>query len=123
MKGFRKKEERQMTTDSWESYGKLVLKELETLADGVEAAHIRLNEMDSKDAILEERIKTLFKDEKKEELWAWKKSMQEVCSVKELEKQLKELESLKIFKTKAITVFAVVQFGMVIVSFAMKFWK
>ena len=47
-----------------------------------------------------------------EELKAWKEKIDDVVSPSQLKEALEEIENLKIFKTKAITAFAVVQFFM-----------
>jgi len=39
----------------------------------------------------------------------------------QLKELIKEVEDLKLFKTKAVTVFAVVQFGMALWAWASKF--
>ena len=47
--------------------------------------------------------------------------MDDVVSPSQMKHALKELENLKTFKTKAVTIFTVIQFGMAAVLFAMNF--
>ena len=49
------------------------------------------------------------------------RKVDEVASPSQLQVALKEIEELKLFKTKAVTIFAVVQFAMGAIVFAMKF--
>ena len=52
---------------------------------------------------------------------AWKDKVDEVASPSQLQVKFNEVEDLKQFKTKAITIFAVVQFAMGAIVFAMRF--
>ena len=101
--------------NGWGEYSRLVLKELETLADGIDGLRTELVE------VKQELAKMQVREDKVVELKAWKEKIDEVASPTQLENALKELEELKQFKTKAITIFAVVQFAMGAVVFAMKF--
>ena len=101
--------------NGWNEYSRLVLKELETLADGIDGLRTELVE------VKQELAKMQVREDKVVELKAWKEKIDEVASPTQLENALKELEELKQFKTKAITIFAVVQFAMGAVVFAMKF--
>ena len=44
-----------------------------------------------------------------------------IASPSQLQTKFDEVEELKMFKTKAVTIFAVVQFGMAFFAWAMKF--
>tara|TARA_A100001037_G_C14653417_1_gene415572 strand:- start:138 stop:464 length:327 start_codon:yes stop_codon:yes gene_type:complete len=101
--------------NGWNEYSRLVLKELETLADGIDGLRTELVE------VKQELAKMQVREDKVVELKAWKEKIDEVASPTQLENALKELEDLKQFKTKAITIFAVVQFAMGAIVFAMKF--
>ena len=83
-----------------------MLQQLETLAKGIdglrdELAHVKnqLTELKAK----EDRVQDL-KD--------WKEKIDEVASPTQLKDAIKEIEELKQFKTKSVTIFAVVQFLM-----------
>tara|TARA_E500000331_G_scaffold349538_2_gene392881 strand:+ start:225 stop:551 length:327 start_codon:yes stop_codon:yes gene_type:complete len=101
--------------NGWNEYSRLVLKELETLADGIDGLRTELVE------VKQELAKMQVREDKVVEIKEWKEKIDEVASPTQLGNALKELEDLKQFKTKAITIFAVVQFAMGAVVFAMKF--
>ena len=52
------------------------------------------------------------REDRVDELRAWKDKIDEVVSPSQLQTTVKDIEDLKLFKTKAVTIFAVVQFGM-----------
>tara|TARA_Y100000034_G_C6879369_1_gene402671 strand:- start:242 stop:565 length:324 start_codon:yes stop_codon:yes gene_type:complete len=106
-----------MTTDSngWDEYSRLVLKELETLAQGIKDLNESLQEV--KRDITEMRAR----EDKVLELVKWKERVDEVASPSQLKDLREEVEELKLFKTKAVTIFAVVQFAMGAIVFAMRF--
>ena len=103
-----------MTTSDqgWGEYSRLVLKELETLAAGIK----ELNE--SLQQVKRDMVELRAKEDKVQELSKWKERIDEVASPTQLRDTLKELEELKQFKTKAVTIFAVVQFAMAAIMFA-----
>ena len=101
--------------NGWNEYSRLVLKELETLANGIDGLRDELVE------VKQELAKMQVREDKVVELKEWKDKIDEVASPTQLGAALKELEDLKQFKTKAITIFAVVQFAMGAIVFAMKF--
>ena len=106
-----------MTNDSngWGEYSKLVLKELETLAQGIKDLNESMNDM--KREITELRAR----EDKVQEIAKWKERIDEVASPTQLEKLKVEVEDLKLFRTKAVTIFAVIQFIMAAVVFAQRF--
>mgnify|MGYP001185595479 FL=1 len=106
-----------MTNDNngWGEYSRLVLKELETLAQGIKDLNESLNDM--KREITELRAR----EDKVQELVDWKGRIDEVASPTQLEKLKEEVEDLKMFRTKAVTIFAVIQFLMAAVVFAQRF--
>ena len=98
--------------NGWAEYSKLVLKELETLATGIK----ELNE--SLQDVKQEITAMKAKDDKVHDLITWKGRIDEVTSPTQLKELQLQVEDLKLFKTKAITVFAVVQFIMAAILFA-----
>lgn len=92
--------------NSWSEYSRLVLKELETLALGINS--LRHEVADLKQEIAELRLK----EDKVKELRDWKDKIDDVASPSQLREHIKKIEDLNQFKTKAITIFAVVQFAM-----------
>ena len=101
--------------NGWNEYSRLVLKELETLADGIDNLKSEIQELRGEVSILHE------KENQVKELKAWKERVDEVVSPTQLKKMSEEIEELKAFKTKAVTVFAVVQFAMAAIVFIQKF--
>ena len=105
-----------MTNDNgWGEYSKLVLKELETLASGIKELNDSINEMKR------EMTEIRAKEDKVQELVKWKERIDEVASPSQLKELQIEVGELKSFKTQAVTVFAVVQFGMAAVLFFAEF--
>ena len=101
--------------NGWAEYSKLVLKELETLALGIKELNDSMNEM--KREITELRAR----EDKVQELVKWKERVDEVASPSQLKDLKEEVEDLKLFKTKAVTVFAVIQFAMAAIVFGQRF--
>lgn len=105
-----------MSSDNgWAEYSKLVLKELETLASSIQSLNTEIQDLKQEIARMRER------EDRVDELRAWKEKVDEVASPTQLQVALKEVDDLKQFKTKAVTIFAVVQFGMAFFAWAMKF--
>lgn len=92
--------------NGWGEYSKLVLKELETLAKSIEGLRNELQE------VKQELAAIRAKEDKVEELKSWKEKVDEVASPTQLKELTTDVQELKLFKTKAVTVFAVVQFIM-----------
>ncbi len=101
--------------NGWAEYSRLVLKELETLAQGIKDLNDSMNEM--KREITEIRAR----EDKVQELVKWKERVDEVTSPSQIKELKEEVEDLKLFKTKAVTIFAVIQFAMVAIVFAQRF--
>lgn len=101
--------------NSWNEYSRLVLKELETLALGINS--LRHEVADLKQEIAELRLK----EDKVKELRDWKDKIDDVASPSQFREHIKKIDELNQFKTKAITIFAVVQFGMGIAIAMMKY--
>ena len=104
-----------MSENGWAEYSKLVLKELETLASSIQSLNTEIQDLKQEIARMRER------EDRVDELRAWKDKIDEVASPTQLKNLTEEVESLKTFKTKAVTVFAVVQFGMALWAWASKF--
>jgi len=105
-----------MTNENgWGEYSRLVLKELETLASGIKELNDNINE------IKREMTEIRAKEDKVQELVKWKERIDEVTSPSQLKELQVQVDELKSFKTQAVTVFAVVQFAMAAIVFAMNF--
>ena len=100
--------------NGWNEYSRLVLKELETLSDGITALREEISDLKQEIARMRER------EDRVDELRAWKEKIDEVASPSQLQVALKEVDELKLFKTKAVTIFAVVQFAMAAAMWATK---
>ena len=94
------------SASGWEQYTEVVLQQLENLSVGIDA--LRNDLLSVKEQLIELKVK----EDKVQDLKIWKEKMDEVISPTQLKSALNELDELKIYKTKAITVFAVVQFMM-----------
>jgi len=103
--------------NNWNEYSRLVLKELETLASGIESLRVELQE------VKQELAKLQVKEDKVDELKVWKEKIDEVVSPSQLQSAIKEIEDLKLFKTKSVTIFAVVQFMMAAIMWALNVFK
>jgi predicted nuclease with TOPRIM domain len=101
--------------NGWSEYSRLVLKELETLASSIQSLNAEIQELKQEIARMRER------EDRVDELRAWKEKIDEVASPTQLSAALSEVDDLKQFKTKAVTIFAVVQFGMAFFAWAMKY--
>ena len=89
--------------NGWENYSKLVLQQLETLSSGIEVLREELQEVKS------ELIELRAKEDRIQEIRVWKEKLDDVASPPQLREAMKDLSDLKEFKTKAMTVFMVVQ--------------
>ena len=91
---------------SWDQYSRLVLQQLETLSNGIEGLRVELQ--DVKNQLTELKAK----EDRVHDLKEWKEKIDDIASPSQLQNALQEIEDLKTFKTKAVTIFAVVQFFM-----------
>tara|TARA_R100000008_G_C3532785_1_gene140214 strand:+ start:435 stop:752 length:318 start_codon:yes stop_codon:yes gene_type:complete len=89
--------------NGWDTYSKLVLQQLETLASGIEALRGELQ--DVKGQLTELKAK----EDRVQELRAWKDKMDDVASPPQIKSALEDIENLKVYKTKAMTAFMVIQ--------------
>ena len=92
--------------NGWNEYSKLVLKELETLATSIQALNGEIQDLKQEIARMRER------EDRVDELRVWKDKIDEVASPSQIQVALREVDDLKQFKTKSVTIFAVVQFLM-----------
>jgi|TARA_R110000851_G_scaffold276077_2_gene428912 uncharacterized coiled-coil DUF342 family protein len=95
-------------TNGWETYSKLVLQQLETMASGIEGLRTELQ--DVKNQLTELKAK----EDRVQDLKMWKEKIDEVASPTQLQIKFEEVEELKEFKIRAITMFMVVQAVMAI---------
>ena len=94
------------SNDSWDTYSKLVLQQLETLAGGIEALRAELQ-------MVKEQLSELrAKEDRVQDIKAWKDKMDDIASPPQIKAALEEIEDLKEFKTRSMTIFMVVQFVM-----------
>lgn len=100
--------------NGWNEYSRLVLKELETLSDGIDGLRAELQ------TVKQELAKMQVKEDKVDELKAWKEKLDEIASPSQLKEVIINVEELKTFRTKAVTIFAVVQFAMAAYIWLMK---
>ena len=99
--------------NNWSEYSRLVLKELETLASSIQSLNGEIQELKQEITRMRER------EDRVDDLKAWKEKVDEVASPSQLQVAVKDIEELKLFKTKAVTIFAVVQFGMAFAVWAL----
>ena len=102
--------------NGWNEYSRLVLQELERLSDNIDGLKGELQE------VRQEITKMQVKEDKVDEIKLWKEKIDDVMSPTQLKELTVEVENLKTFKTKAVTIFVVIQFLMAAYSWAVKFW-
>jgi len=95
--------------NGWDQYSKLVLKELDALGTAVTALRDEVTSL--RDVLAEMKANSLHTLTTVNELKQWKERIDDVASPMQLAELTAEVENLKSFKTKAVTVFVVVQFG------------
>ena len=89
--------------NGWETYSKLVLQQLETMSNGIEALRTELQDMKGQLTELKAR------EDRVQDIKTWKEKMDDVASPPQLREAMSDIEELKTFKTKAVTMFMVVQ--------------
>ena len=99
----------------WETYSKLVIQQLETLNVGIESMRKELQD------VKEQITKIKAKEDRLEELKAWKDKIDEVVSPSQMKYAMRELEDLRTFKTKSVKIFMVVQFLMAVAVLVSRF--
>lgn len=90
-------------SNGWETYSKLVLQQLETLSSGIEALRTELQ--DVKGQLTELKAK----EDRVQDIKVWKEKLDDVASPAQLKTALEEIDDLKTFKTRAITIFMIAQ--------------
>ena len=78
-----------MADSGWDTYSKLVLQQLETMATGIDALRTELQ--DVKNQLTELKAK----EDRVQDLKAWKEKMDDVASPPQLKTALDEIENLK----------------------------
>ena len=92
-----------MSQNGWETYSKLVLQQLETMASGIESLRTALQDVKGQLTELKAR------EDRVSDLKSWKEKLDDVASPPQLKVALEDIEELKTFKTKAIAIFMAVQ--------------
>ena len=89
--------------NGWDQYSKLVLRELESLAAGVNGLKTEI------EGLKREITELRAKEDKVAELIDWKKRVDEVASPSQIKDLQKQVANLQDFKIKATTAFVAVQ--------------
>jgi len=92
-----------MDNAGWETYSNLVLQQLEAMASGIDALRSELQ--DVKYQLTELKAK----EDKVQDLKIWKEKIDDIASPPQIKTALRDIENLKNFKTKAVTIFMVAQ--------------
>ena len=87
----------------WNEYSRLVLEQLEALSVGIDSLRDEMQTIRQELAIMK------AKEDRVTELKIWKEKIDEVASPTQLRNTLRDIEDLKIFKTKSIAIFMAVQ--------------
>lgn len=90
----------------WGEYSRLVIQQLESLSTGIDGLRQELQE------VKRELTELKAKEDRVQDIKIWKEKMDEVASPSQMKELVNQVEDLKLFKTKAVTIFMVVQFGM-----------
>jgi len=98
-----------------QNYNQLVLAQLQSLSQAMEALRGDLQ------GVRQEIAELKAKEDKVIELRDWKQKIDDVVSPTQLSRLVQEVQDLNNFKIKAITIFAVIQFAMGAIIFAMNF--
>lgn len=91
------------TENGWNEYSRLVLEQLEALSIGVDGLRSEMQELRQELAIMK------AKESQVAELKVWKEKIEDFASPRQMRLALSEIEELKVFKTRAVTIFMVVQ--------------
>jgi len=94
------------SNNGWDTYSKLVLQQLETMASGIESLRNELQ------MVKEQLTELRAREDRVQDIKAWKDKMDDVASPPQIKAALEEIEELKEFRTRSMTIFMVVQFAM-----------
>jgi prefoldin subunit 5 len=97
-----------------QNYNQLVLAQLQALSQGIEALRVDLQ------TVKQELTKLKAREDRVDDLQEWKTRVNEVVSPSQLAQLVADVRELSDFKTKAVTIFAVVQFGMAVLVLVSK---
>ncbi len=100
--------------NGWNEYSKLVLKELESLADGIDSLNSEIQ------TIKQDLVEIKTKESRIDEIRIWKEKVDEVASPTQLKELIQKVDDLNSFKIKAIGVFIAVQFMMGAIAWYLK---
>ena len=89
--------------NGWDQQSRLVLKELETLAKSIQDLQREIGDLKGEISELKAQ------QDKVSELVQWKQRIDDVASPVQFKEMQQQIEEFKVFKTKAITIFVVVQ--------------
>jgi len=91
-----------------QNYNQLVLAQLQALSQGIELLRADLQ------TVKEDLTKLKAREDRVDDLQEWKTRVNEIVSPSQLAQLVADVRELSDFKTKAVTIFAVVQFGMAV---------
>ena len=91
-----------------QNYNQLVLAQLQALSQGIELLRVDLQ------TVKEDLTKLKAREDRVDDLQEWKTRVNEIVSPSQLSQLVSDVRELSDFKTKAVTIFAVVQFGMAV---------
>jgi len=89
-----------------QNYNQLVLAQLQALSQAIDGLRADLQ------VVRQEMVRIKAGEDRVTELREWKRNIDEVVSPTQLQNLVNQVNDLNNFKTKAITIFAVVQFAM-----------
>jgi len=97
-----------------QNYNQLVLAQLQALSQGIELLRADLQ------TVKEDLTKLKAREDRVDDLQEWKTRVNEIVSPSQLAQLVADVRELSDFKTKAVTIFAVVQFGMAVLVLVSK---
>ena len=97
-----------------QNYNQLVLAQLQALSQGIELLRADLQ------TVKEDLTKLKAREDRVDDLQEWKTRVNEIVSPSQMAQLVADVRELSDFKTKAVTIFAVVQFGMAVLVLVSK---